>query len=158
MRSLLSQLIRLICDCGIDPGDLPDKILEKKSKGTLSLNDVDKLCDMVARTAICFPMEPIVVIDALDECTDIEALTSTLVMLNQMRDVRLLVTSRPLEVMMRHFTGLQKHSFEAAAEELAADIALHVERELHSHNGLRAAEMDIKNDIKAKLNAKAEGR
>ena len=158
MRSLLSQLIYHLGGCGIDPEDLPNKMLEKKRKGILSLGDLGKLCDMVARTAICFPLEPIVVIDALDECTDIDALLGVLVELNRLRDVRLLVTSRPHEAMMRHFAGLRWLSFDNMAEELAADIALHVERELRSQNGLRSADPEIKNEISAKLNEKADGR
>ena len=157
MRSLLSQLLRHFRDCGVDPGDLPNKILEQKSEGTLSLNDLDKLCDLVSRAASCFRFEPIVVIDALDECTDIEALLRALVTLNQC-DVRLLVTSRPREDMMHHFAGLPSLSFEKLAKELAADIALHVRREVDSHNGLRSADPPIKEEIRTKLNEKAEGR
>ena len=74
MRSLLSQLFRRLRDRGVDPGDLPNKILEQKSEGTLLLNDLNKLCDLVSCTARRFHPEPIVVIDALDECADIEAL------------------------------------------------------------------------------------
>ena len=157
MRSLLSQLFRHFCDRGSGPGDLPNKILEQKSEGTLSLYDLDKLCDLVSRAASYFRYEPIVVIDALDECTDIEALLRALVALKQ-GDVRLLVTSRPREDMMHHFAGLASLSFDKVAKELAADIALHVRREVDSHNGLRSADLDIKNEILAKLNEKAEGR
>lgn len=158
MRSLLSQLIRCIVDLGIDPEDLPNSILEKKRTGVLSLNTLDKLCDMVARTAICFPLEPIVVIDALDECADMGALLGVLVELNRHRDVRLLVTSRSHEIMMSSLTKLSLLSFDNMADELADDIALHIERELQSQNGLRSAGLGIKNEIRSKLNEKAEGR
>lgn len=158
MRSLLSQLIRHIVDLGIDPEDLPNKILEKKSKGILTLTDLGKLCDVVARTAICFPVEPIVVIDALDECMDIKAVLDTLVELNRYRDVRLLVTSRSHEVMMSSFAKLPSLSFDDVADELADDIALHIERELRSQNGLRSADLEIKDGIRVKLNQKAESR
>ena len=157
MRSLLSQLFGHFRDHGVDPGDLPNKILEQKSEGTLSLNDLDKLCGLVSRAASYFRYEPIIVIDALDECADIEALLRVLVTLNE-GDVRLFVTSRPHQLMIRHFTGLQSLSFEKLAKELAADIALHVRREVDSHNGLRSADLDIKNEILTKLNEKAEGR
>ena len=157
MRSLLSQLSRRFGDRGVYPGSLPNKMLEEKSKGTLSLNDLDKLCDLVSCAASCFRWEPIIVIDALDECADIEALLRALVTLNR-GDVRLLVTSRPREDIMRHFAGLQSLCFENVAKELAADIALHVRREIDSHNGLRSADLEVKNEIYTKLNEKAEGR
>ena len=157
MRSLLSQLFRHLGDLGVDPGDFPNKILEEKSKGTLSLNDLDKLCDLVSRAASFFRYEPIIVIDGLDECTDIEALLGALVTLNQ-SDVRLLVTSRPHPVIMGHFSGLPSLSFENVAKELAADIALHVRREVDSHKRLRSADPEIKNEIRTKLNEKSEGR
>ena len=157
MRSLLSQLFRHFDDRGVDPGELPNKILEEKSEGTLSLNDFDKLCNLVSRAASFFRYEPIIVIDALDECVDIEALLRALVTLNK-ADVRLLVTSRPDQNIARHFAGLQSLSLENMAEELAADIALHVRREVDSHDRLRSAEPVMKSEIHAKLNERAEGR
>ena len=157
MRSLLSQLFRHFRDGGIDPGDLLNKILEEKSEGTLSLNDLDKLCDLVSRAASRFRYEPIIVIDALDECADMEALLRILITLNQ-ADVRLLVTSRPHQNIMDHFRGLRSLSFENLAKEMAGDIALHVRREVDSHNRLRSADPEIKNEIHAKLNERAEGR
>ena len=157
MRSLLSQLFRGFRDCGVDLGDLPNKILEEKGEGTLSLNDLDKLCHLLSRAASCLRYEPIIVIDALDECADIEPLLRALVTLTQ-GDVRLLITSRPHQVMMRHFAGLPSLSFEDVAKELAGDIALHIRREIDSHNQLRSADLEIKDEIRAKLNEKAEGR
>ena len=157
MRSLLSQLLCHFRDRGVDPGGLPSKILEDKSKGSLSLNDLDRLCDLVSRAASYFRYEPIIVIHALDECTDIEALLRALVTLNQC-DVRLLVTSRPHGDMMQHFEALHSLSFANVAKELSADIALHVRREVDLHNGLRCVDLEIKNEIRAKLNEKAEGR
>ena len=157
MRSLLSQLLRQFYDVGIGPGDLPDKILEEKSEGTLSLNDLDKLCDLISHAASYFRYEPIIVIDALDECVDIEALLRALVTLSQ-ADVRVLVTSRPHQNIMDHFRGLESLSFENMANEMAADIALHVRREVDSHNRLRSTDPEMKNEIHMKLSERAEGR
>ena len=157
MRSLLSQLLCHVRDHGVDPGDFPDKILKQKSEGTLSLDDPEKLCDLVSRAASFFRCEPLIVIDALDECADIKALLPALVTLSQ-SDVRLLVTSRPVQTIVDHFAGLQSLSFENMTEEVAADIALHVKRELDSHSRLRSAVSEMKKEIDAKLTEKAEGR
>ena len=157
MRSLLSQLLRHFRDGGIDPGDLLNEILEEKSEATLSLNDLDRLCDLVSRAASRFRYKPIIVIDALDECADIEALLRALVTLNQ-GDVRLLMTSRPHQNIMDHFRGLRSLSFKNVAKEMAGDIALHVRREVDSHNQLRSADPEMRNGIHATLNEKADGR
>ena len=58
MRSLLSRLLRHIRDHGVDPGDFLDKILEWKSKGMLSLDDLKNLCDLVSRAVSFFHYEP----------------------------------------------------------------------------------------------------
>ena len=92
MCSPPSQLFRPFRDDDVDPGDPPIKMLEQKSEGTPSLNDLDKPCDLVPRVASSFRYDPIIVIDALHECADIEALLRALVTLKQ-ADVRLLVTS-----------------------------------------------------------------
>ena len=155
MRSLLSQLLRHIRDHGVDPGDFLDKILKQKSEGTLSLVDLKKLCDLVSRAASFFRYEPTIVIDALDECADIETLLPALVTLSQ-NDVRLLVTSRADQTIVDHLAGLQSLSFEDVNEEIVADIALHVRQELDSCLP-RSAILEMKNEIYAKLTGKAEG-
>ena len=157
MRSLLSQLCRHILDLGVDPGNFPNQMLEEKGRGTLSLSDLDKLRDLVSCAADRFVREPIVVIDALDECADIESLLRALVRLHDDDKVRLLVTSRPHQDMMSHFAKFPSLSFEDATMELAADIELHVEREI-SHNQLKFASLEMKKEIRAKLHEKAEGR
>ena len=157
MRSLLSQLCRHLLDLGVDPGNFPNTILEDKGRGTLSLGDLDKLRGLVSCAADRFVREPILVIDALDECADIEPLLRVLVRLHDDNRVRLLVTSRPHQDVMRHFTKIPSLSFEEMAMELAADIELHVEREI-SHNQLKFASPAMKKGISAKLHEKAEGR
>ena len=157
MRSLLSQLFCHIDDHGIDPGDLPNKILEGKSKGTLSLNNLNKLCDLVSDAASCFLWNPVIVIDALDECSDIEALLDALITLN-LGDVRLLVTSRPDPIITRHFSRLPSLSFESVTKELAVDISLHIGRVFESHKQLRSADAEMRREIQSGLNGKAEGR
>ena len=154
MCSLLSQLLRHCRHRGVDPGDLLDKILKQKSEGTLSLSDLDKLCNLVSSAASCLDYQPIIVIDALDECSDIKALLEALLELN-LGDVRLLVTSRPDREIMDRFGGRQCLSFENVAREMAADIELHVRHEL---NQLKYAGRELRDEIHAKLNERAEGR
>ena len=157
MRSLLSQLLCHMGDHGVDPGDLPNKILEQKSDGTLSLNDLDKLCDLLSSAASCFSYQPIVVIDALDECADVEALLRALVALN-LGDVRLLVTSRPDQTILDRFPKHLSLSFGNVAKAVAADIEVYVRQEVEMQGWLRSAGPEMKDEIRVKLTERAEGR
>lgn len=157
MRSLLSQLLCHMGDRSVDPGDLPNKILGQKGDGTLLLSDLDKLCDLVSSAASCFDYQPIIVIDALDECEDMEALLGALVTLN-LGDVRLLVTSRPDQTIMDRFAKYLSLSFENVAEAVAADIEVHVKQEVETQSWLRSADLEMKNEIRMKLTERAEGR
>ena len=156
-RSLLSQLIRHLRDLRVDPGDLPDKILKEKSEGTLLLTDLNKLRHFVSRAANCFHPEPIIVIDAVDECVDIEGLSGALATLGE-DDVRLLVTSRPDQTMKGHFARYPSLPLEDVAKELAEDIELHVNRELESRKQLSCASGEMKNGVRAELTRQADGR
>lgn len=156
-RSFPSQLFCHLRDHGIDPGDLREKIFEGKSEGTLSLDDPDKLRDLLSCAASCFRREPVIVIDALDECIDIEAFLGVLVTLNQ-ADIWLLVTSQPCPIIMSHLTGLPLLSFESVIKELAVDMALHVRQEVNLHNWLRSTDLEMENEMHARLNEKVEGR
>ena len=81
----------------------------------------------------------------------IEGLLDTLAELDPHRDVRLLVTGRSHEGMMRRFARLQSLPFEnMMAEELAADIALHVEQELRSQNRPRWVNQEIMRKVEQK--------
>ncbi|KAG9316928.1 ankyrin repeat-containing domain protein [Chiua virens] len=157
MRSLLSQLFHHFRDCGVDAGVLPNRILEEKRDGTLMLNDLDQMAHLVLRAAGRFPREPIILIDALDECTEVEKFLPALSTLIHSH-IRLLVTSRPLEVFKDHFRKYPSLSLHAMGKELAADIGLHITQELYSHAQLRSADAKLKRQVREKLHKKADGR
>ncbi|KAG9315367.1 hypothetical protein JVU11DRAFT_4513 [Chiua virens] len=157
MRSLLSQLFRQFRDCGVDPGALPNRILEEKSDGTLTLDDLDQIAHLVLRAAGRSHREPIILIDALDECTEVERFLPALSTLIHSH-IRLLVTSRPLEIFEDHFRQYPSLSLHAMGKELAADIGLHITQELYLHAQLRSADPKLKRQVREKLHAKADGR
>ncbi|KAG9316017.1 ankyrin repeat-containing domain protein [Chiua virens] len=157
MRSILSQLLHQILDRGRDPEDLPNAIIERKCQGTLMLNDLDHLYKLVSDVVLCFRYEPIIVVDALDECTDVVRLLDVLVRLCR---VRVLVTSRPDPTILDHLRTLPlpSLSFQEVHAELAKDIDLHVRRELDSDTRLRIADLTVKDQMLAELTTKADGR
>ncbi|KAG9316938.1 hypothetical protein JVU11DRAFT_3021 [Chiua virens] len=158
MRAILSQLFSHLRTFRVDPGALPNWILEQKSEyGALLLNDLDRLASWVCRAASRFSHKPIIVIDALDECANVQVLLGTLTMLVQ-ADVRLLVMSRPEAIVEQHLGRYPSLSFQEMDKELAGDIYMHITRELDSYAELRFADTCVKNEIRTKLREKAEGR
>lgn len=153
MRSLLSQLLQQLVHAIIEPRGFIDD-LEKE--GALIVDDLALLTCYISRAAEHFNQQPICIIDALDECNDVEELLDALLRLKN-GGIRLFVSSRPLQVIKDGLLGLPLISMDTMNFEVAADIALHVERELDSHRRLRILEASLKNEIGSALCAKADG-
>jgi hypothetical protein len=156
MRSLLHQLLEGLSDYGVDPGDILDILgKEKRQKHTI-LGEYKRLAALVSRVAKRYPRPPLVAVDALDECEDIDNLLRSLMDLNK-GGVRLLVISRPLQGIKSSFSGLPWLSLEQMSREVHADISLHVMREVDSHSRLRDAGTMLKEEIIGSLCYKADG-
>ncbi|KAF8556663.1 ankyrin [Imleria badia] len=156
MRSLLFQLSRGFGDLGVDPGDILDSLNKEKRRNGSILSNAKRLALLVSRAAKRFTQQPLIVIDALDECKDIEGLLDAILMLNQ-GEMRLFVISRPLQVIKDSFSGLTWLSLENVSREVSADIHLHVMREVDSHRRLRIADAALKEEIIRTLCNKARG-
>lgn len=156
MRSLLSQLLQQLDRNAVDPGDLIDELIQQKDEGASTLSDVTRLTRHISCAANQFNQPPFVVIDALDECEDIEELLDALMALNK-GGVRLFVTSRPLQVIKENFLGLPSISMDAMEYAVSTDIQLHVTRELDSHRRLRIVNASLKKEINSALCKKADG-
>ncbi|KAG8215995.1 hypothetical protein J3R82DRAFT_7986 [Butyriboletus roseoflavus] len=100
MRSLLSQLLRQLSSHITDPGNLIDELAIETAE-TVSASAMN-FARYVSRTAKQFSRQPFVVLDALDECKDIEELLGALIELNK-GGIRLFVASRPLQVIKDSF-------------------------------------------------------
>ena len=156
MRSLLSQLLRHIRDENIDPGKLVDELVREKNGDTPILKNVKYLATFVSRTAKQLGHQPLVVVDALDECKDTEKLLDGLLILTK-GGMRLFVTSRPLQVFKDSLRGLMSISLDKMTSEMSTDIALHVTRELDSRRRLRDLELGLKMEIHSVLCDRADG-
>lgn len=99
--------------------------------------------------------KPWVVVDAPDECKDIETLLESLVVLEGR--ARLFVTSRPLQVIKDGLPGSKFVSLDVMVQEVSTDIELHVAQELDTHRRLRKLVAQLKTNIFSVLCRRAHG-
>ncbi|KAF8557491.1 ankyrin, partial [Imleria badia] len=156
MRSLLSQLLQQLDRHMVDPGGLVDELIKQRDEGASTISNATRLARRVSCAAKQFIQQPFVVIDALDECKNIEELLDALTELNK-GSVRLFVTSRPLQIIKESYSGLPSISMDMMKYAVSTDIRLHVTRELDSHRRLRIVHTSLKKEINSALCEKADG-
>lgn len=156
MRSILSQLLQQFGWDGVNHGGLIDELLERRNQDTSAISDVMLLARYVSRVAEQFSQQPFIIIDALDECKDVEELLDALVELTK-GGLRLLATGRPLQVIRDSLSVLPSISMDTMKCEVSADINLHVMRVLDSHRRLRLLGTNLKKEIHSVLSQKADG-
>ncbi|KAG9314842.1 hypothetical protein JVU11DRAFT_3938 [Chiua virens] len=160
MRSILSQLLHKLRDSqgnGPDLRQLVDDLVKEKSEDASILKHADRIAPFVSRTATQLDQQPFVVIDALDECQDLESLLSALRELTACGGIRLFVTSRPLQIIKDNLHGLPFISTDRMAKEVSADIELHVTKEVEGDRRLRILEEKLKMEICETLQREADG-
>ncbi|KAF8552318.1 hypothetical protein OG21DRAFT_151137 [Imleria badia] len=135
MRSVVAQLVASLCAVMVDPEDLLDDLLKDTNNRAELFYNVKGLSRYLSKIAKLCPRKPLIVIDALDECREVETLLDGLIITGG--DVRTFVTSRPhqnIVSMLSHFPSI---SMDRMANELSSDILLHVTNELDSCCRLR---------------------
>ena len=155
MRSLLAQLTASLCIAIVNPEDLLDELLKDAHSRVDPFYTVKGLSHYLSRVARLCPRKPVVVVDALDECREMEVLLDGLI--TSSRDIRIFVTSRPLHNIIQMLSRLPCISMDNMVHELSADIMLHVTRELDSRCRLRTFDRRLKEEIQSELCAKADG-
>ena len=155
MRSLLAQLTENLCVVMMDPEALLDELLKGVDSRVDPFYSAKGLAHYLSKVAGLCPRKPLVVVDALDECREVETLLDGLIMCSD--DVRVFVTSRPLQNIVRMLSHLPCISMDEMAKELSTDILLHVTRELDSRSRLRTFDGRLKEEIRSQLCAKADG-
>ena len=157
MCSILSQLLcKLRNGAGRDPIELVDDMAKGKTEGTLVLKHARSMAPFVSRAARQFSRQPFVVLDALDECQDVENFLHAIRELTN-GGMRLFVTSRPLQIIRDKFHDLPSISMDRMTKEVSADIRLHVTREVDCDRRLRILEENLKTEILTTLQTKADG-
>ena len=157
MCSILSQLLRKLRN-GTGRGliKLVDDIVNGQTEGSLVLKHAGSMAPFVSRAARQFSRQPFIILDALDECQDVESLLHAIRELTN-GGIRLLVTSRPLQIIRDKFHDLPFISMDRMAKEVSADIRLHVTREIDRDRRLRILEEKLKTEILITLQTKADG-
>ena len=155
MRSLLAQLTASLCIAIVNPEDLLDELLKDAHSRVDPFYTVKGLSHYLSRVARLCPRKPVVVVDALDECREMEVLLDGLI--TSSRDIRIFVTSRPLHNITQMISHLPCISMDNMVHELSVGILLHVTRELDSRCRLRTFDRRLKEEIRSELCAKADG-
>jgi hypothetical protein len=155
MRSILAQLTENLCVVMLDPVALLDELLKAADSRVDPFYSVKGLARYLSKVAGLCPCKPLVIVDALDECREVETLLDGLIMCSG--DVRMFVTSRPLQNIIRMLSHLPCISMNEMANELSADIQLHVTRELDSRSRLRTFDGRLKEEIRSQLCVKTDG-
>jgi len=157
MRSILSQLLRQLHGRSVNLGHVFDELIKAKEWGGGTLNNAKELAGFASRATKLLIQKPVVVVDALDECKDVQKLIQALMVIRGY--VRLFVTSRPLQVIVDglSLSEVPFVSMEDMADKLSADIELHVTRELDARYRLRYLDSRFKTEIRSVLCEKADG-
>ncbi|KAF8557484.1 ankyrin [Imleria badia] len=155
MRSLLSQLLQRFRRYPVDAGDLIEDLIEEMDAGVSTISNAILLSRYVSRVAKQFNRRPFFVIDALDECTDVQGLLNALAELRK-GGMRLFATSRPLQIIKVGLSGLTSIDMDMMKHEVSSDINLHVKRVLDSHRRLRIMDTSLKNEMFYVLCEKAD--
>ncbi|KAF9228827.1 hypothetical protein BS17DRAFT_212555 [Gyrodon lividus] len=154
MRSLLTQLLHLANIDDVDCRDAVFELIECKAIGAAPPNDLRLLIDLV-RCAAKLHQRPLIVIDALDECKDVEKLLNVLEELND-GHIRLFVTSRPQQVIRERLSDLPSISLQEMTSAISADMERHNTKELDSHRSI-ILEAGVKEEIRSALLEVADG-
>lgn len=155
MRSILAQLMAQLTVAKLDSEHLLDELLKESDSHAERFYNIKGLSRYLSKVAILYPRIPVVVVDALDECREVESLLDGLIMSSG--DLRIFATSRPLQNIISILSPFPCISLDKMANELSADILLHVTRELDSRRRLRTFDRGLKDEIRSKLCAKADG-
>ena len=155
MRSLLAQLTEHLYVAMMVPEDVLDELLKAADSRVDAFYNVKGLAHYLSKVVKSCPRKPLVVVDALDECREVETLLDGLITCSG--DVRMFVTSRPLQNIVQMLSHFPSISMDKMAKELSADILLHVTRELDSRSRSRTFDGRLKEEIRSQLCAKADG-
>ncbi|KAF8415255.1 hypothetical protein L210DRAFT_817912, partial [Boletus edulis BED1] len=155
MRSILSQLLRQFHGRSVVLGNVLDDLMKAKEWGGGTLSNAKELAGFASRAASLLSRKPLVIVDALDECTEIRKLIQALMVIRDY--VRLFAASRPLHIIVDELSDLPFVSMDDMADKVSADIELHVIRELDAFQRLRDLDPGFKMEIRSVLCDKADG-
>ncbi|KAF9235652.1 hypothetical protein BU15DRAFT_64656 [Melanogaster broomeanus] len=149
IRSLLTQLLQKYKDNWLP---LFDDLVNRESNGAMPPVDLDILYKLLLK-AVQLHHQPVLVIDALDECNDHVKLTDLLARLHYGASCRVFVTSRPFPHASKSFSDLPTIDLHDMSAEILCDMKLHVEKEVAKCEKLAS----LRDEIVPSLLEKADG-
>ncbi|KAG8220367.1 hypothetical protein J3R82DRAFT_3313 [Butyriboletus roseoflavus] len=155
MCSLLTQLIACLCVTIIDLEDVLNELIKNADSQVDPFYTIKRLSAYLSRIARLCSQKPLVIVDALNECREVETLLDGLI--ESSRNAQIFVTSRPLQHIIQMLSHLPSISMYEMVHKLLADILLHVTRELNSQCQLKTFNGRLKEEIQSQLCAKADG-
>lgn len=147
-RTLLSQFVR----AGWHSTDLFNAQKRRMSPP----NDSKKLIPYLLE-AIAFPPGPFIVVDALDECQDVDELIALLKKLNSLKKARIFVASRREQRIQESLYNISSIYLTDESAHLESDIAKLVDSDLGSRRRLARLASDIKSQISKRLLSRSDG-
>jgi hypothetical protein len=131
-------------------------LAERKEQGSLPPEDLDALRELIGRASNLYD-QPILVIDALDECEDIFSILNQLTQLHKDGRLSLFLTSRTEHIIATAFTGLPSIPLNDMTMAVENDMCMHIEKELSVRPRLANLPTDLKEEILLALQKKADG-
>ncbi|KIJ12472.1 hypothetical protein PAXINDRAFT_171164, partial [Paxillus involutus ATCC 200175] len=131
------------------------ELKERMDRGADPPAALDILSDLLIRASTLHE-RPMVVIDALDECSDLPDLLHTLIKLNDGR-LRLFVTSRTELIIREKFASLPSLGLHDMSDAIQDDMSLRIKSELEATRILRILPVVVKDEILDLLLRKADG-
>ena len=128
----------------------------KQTKGPRAPSDLDELSGLL-RKATKFFKKSIIVVDALDECDDVESLLEHLVRLPHGGNVKLFLTSRKEQEIYELLKDVPYISLKDETNSLQSDMYKHISTELRKRRHLARLPAKLKQQIVDVLLTKADG-
>ncbi|CAL1703640.1 unnamed protein product [Somion occarium] len=150
IRTLVAQLMRQGLTVGVE------ELTKMKMQSETPPDDIEELYPLLLKAASS-SVDPILVIDALDECRDVEELTCCLLRLNKEAGARVFVTSRKEQKIYEVFKDLPSISLKHEVRHLQDDIEKLIESELGSRPKLARLPQDLRKEIGSTLLTKSDG-
>jgi amino acid transporter len=161
IRDFLHVIIKQLLDQDINCFADANAWRHEKTMGTLSAAKPlvnSEYIDIIRR--MCSRRNTVsIVVDALDECTDLNTFVEDLVTLKAISNIRLLLTSRHDIEVVRVIQPIAQHTI-SISDYMRNDIKIYLETEINSRVGQRSLKLReswLKAEIATSLEAKADG-
>jgi hypothetical protein len=157
VNNIIGSLVAQLCEkIGVIPSQLSDAYDSSNSGGQRAQVKLNKLLDVLVEVSTLRSVT--VMVDGLDECTDVEEAAGGLARLvDQQCNIRILVTSRNLSEIEAFLGQARRIRLEQHKDHQQADISTYSHARLHADRGLSRLSPSIQTEITTGITSKADG-